>query len=74
MAAMTQDKPATRTRAIDFAKGVIRRSSDWQEVQSALFDHAEFGPWLTAQDSDGMAVIRAAESSFRGNLPSGYSD
>ena len=63
----------TQVRAVEFAKGVITHSTDWEEVQQALFNHDEFGPWLEGQDSDGLAIIRAAEESFGRRLPSGYS-
>lgn len=64
----------TQARATQYAKAVIARSTDWQEVQHALFEHDEFGPWLRSQDNDGMNVIRAAEETYGRNLPSGYSD
>ena len=66
--------PNIRARAIEFAKAVILRSTDWQEVQFALHNHPEFGPWLTGQDNDGTGVIRAAEERLGDRLPSGYSN
>ena len=67
------DPLVIEARAVNFAASVILRSTDWQDVQHALFDHEVFGPWLTEKQSDGVPVIRKAEKLLGKNLPPDYS-
>lgn len=62
-----------REDAIRYTVRVLRRASDWQEGQTALYDHDEFGPWLREQDPDGPApaqsIIREAEERLGDEVP-----
>jgi hypothetical protein len=62
-------------RAVSYAVALIERgATDWQDVQDALSNHIEFGPWLSDEVSASQSVIRKAEKRFNGKLPSTYSD
>ena len=63
-----------KSRAIDFAKAEIMRASDWQEVQDALANHDEFGPWLGDEQSDYQRLIREAEASLGNKIPDTYAN
>ena len=54
------------------AKAEIMRATDWQEVQYALADHDEFGPWLNGDLSLCQSVIREAEKSLGNRVPKTY--
>lgn len=65
-------------RAVAFAKAEILQSCDWQEVEHALANHTEFGPWLLASSEDALGaaqtVIRSAERELGDNIPDGYAN
>lgn len=61
-----------QTRMIAFAAAAIRDATDWQDVQTALLEHDEFSAALDGDPGLIQSVIRQAEASFQGNLPSDY--
>lgn len=62
-----------RQKAIAFAAKVILRSTDHQEVETALADHDEFGPWLDGDLDVCQSIVRAAERRLGDRLPTKYS-
>ena len=63
-----------KARALAFTKAAILRSTDWQEVENALHNHAEFSAWLGDEPSDYQNLIREAEDALGDKIPSGYSN
>ncbi len=72
------DMITTQDRALAFAKSLIMKTKDWQEVQHALADHDEFRTWLEETYGDDVlggvqSIIRKAEEQLGDKLPVGYS-
>lgn len=63
-----------RNRAVRFATGRIKQSTDWQEVQNDLYNHSEFGPWIGNDEGLSISIIREAERNLGDKIPAGYSD
>jgi hypothetical protein len=68
----------SRTAAVNYAMSVIRRSTDWQQAQTALADHPTLGPWLEQEFADDVisevqSIIRDAEEQLGDAVPSNYS-
>jgi hypothetical protein len=63
-----------KARAVAFAKAEILHSTDWQQVQDALSNHPEFGPWLGDEIGDYQNLIREAETSLGSKIPDRYSN
>ena len=65
-----------RPRAVRFAMDEIMRSTESQEVEHALANHAEFGPWLHNECGDGLAtaqaIISEAEEKLGSKMPAAY--
>lgn len=67
--------PSIESQAIGYAQYLIARgASDWQEVQAALAEKAEFSEWLGDDVAGYQSVIRKAEARFNGQLPETYSE
>ena len=62
--------------AVRYAKGVIKTSTDWQQVQDALANHSRIRAWLDATYGDDVAgcqsIIREAEEQLGDDLPPDY--
>jgi hypothetical protein len=61
-----------RQRAVSFAKDEIMRATESQEVEVALANHDEFGPWLGDDLGLCQSVIREAEKSLGDRVPHNY--
>jgi hypothetical protein len=61
-----------RQRAVAFAKAEIRNAQDWQDVQTALAEHPDFGPWLGDDIAAYQAIIREAENNLGDDIPADY--
>ena len=71
------ENKSIRDRAVSFAESVIMRATDWQEVQHALGDHDEFGPWLDREYGDdaisaAQSIINDAENRLGDKMPAAY--
>lgn len=67
---------ATREDAVAFAASVIRRSTDWQQVQDAMANNDRIRAWLDAEEGGELSayqsVIREAEERLGDKLPENY--
>lgn len=71
-----------RERAIAFAAERVAKTTDWQEVEVAVYGHDDFGPWFRAstggdemRELHEMADIRMEGEEIareRGTMPRGY--
>ncbi len=67
-----------REQAVEFAKSVILRSNDWQQVADALAN-SRFHDWIMAQADDELdsvvicqSIILQAENALGDRLPVHY--
>jgi hypothetical protein len=62
-----------REEAVRYTMRILRTATDWQDGQTALYNHDYYGSWLREEDPDSpepaQSIIREAEERLGNQLP-----